>query len=85
MSKTTKKRKKPETPADRFKKIQLWQWGMIFIIAGVAANVVMGLQPAPGDSAAARGQAFGRGLATAIFVLAGLVMIVMHFVRAKRR
>lgn len=85
MGKTKKKIRKPESPTDRLKKVPLWQWGLLLIIAGLLANVAMGLQPVAGDSAAARGQAFGRGIATLLFVVAGFVMIVVHFVRPKRR
>jgi hypothetical protein len=38
-----------------------------------------------GKFAAARGQAFGRGLATLLAVMAGVVLIIMHFVNRKRR
>ena len=77
--------KKPDTPMERLKKLALWQWGLILIGAGVVANVAMGLQASPGDSAAARGQAVGRGIGTLLFVLAGVVLIVIHFVRRKQR
>jgi hypothetical protein len=64
--------------------IPLWQWGLLVIIAGLVANMFMGLMPAPsGGSAAARGQAFGRGVATVLAIIAGLVLIIMHFVRRK--
>jgi hypothetical protein len=75
--------KKPESPMERLKKVTLWQWGLIVIFAGVVSNQLMGLQATRG-SAAARGQAFGRGAATLLFVIAGVVLIIMHFVRRKR-
>lgn len=77
--------KKPDSPLDRFKQVPLWQWGLIAIVAGIAANVVMGLKPPPLDSAAARGQAFGQGIATLLFVIVGVVLIVLHFIRRNRR
>jgi hypothetical protein len=77
--------KKSETPLERLKKIALWQWGLILIGAGVAANLVSGLGPPAGGAAAARGQALGRGVATLCFVVAGVVLIVLHFVRRKKR
>jgi len=77
--------KKPETPMERLKKVAMWQWGLIVIFAGVASNLLMGLQASTGGSAAARGQALGRGAATMLFVIAGVVLIIMHFVRRKRR
>jgi polyferredoxin len=65
----------------RSKRIPLWQWGLLVIIAGLMANVLMSMLPAPDGAAAARGQAFGRGLATLVAIIAGVVLIVMHFVR----
>ena len=73
--------KRPGSPLQRF---TLWQWGLLVIFGGIMANLLTGLMPPPGDSAAARGQAFGRGAATLIAVVAGVVLIVMHFVRHKR-
>ncbi len=64
--------------------IALWQWGLIVITAGVVANMALGFLPPPGNSAAAQGQAFGRGLVTVLAVLTGLVLIVVHFVRGRR-
>lgn len=80
-----KKKKRPESGMDRLKRLALWQWGLITIFAGVLANVVMSFQAPSGGSAAARGAALGRGVATMLFVIAGVVLIVMHFVRSKRR
>ena len=77
--------KKPDTPMERLKNVALWQWGLLLISASVFANVAMGLQASPGGSAAARGEAFGRGVSTLLFVIAGVVLIVIHFVRRKRR
>ena len=66
--------------------VTLWQWGLFLILASLLANVMMGLtMPVPDNSAAARGQAVGRGVATALGVIAGVVLIVMHFVRRKGR
>ncbi len=78
-------KKQPDTPMDRLKKVALWQWGLIVIVAGIAANVVMSLQATPGNSAEARGQAVGRAAAAALFVIIGVVLIILHFVRRKRR
>jgi polyferredoxin len=69
--------------------VPLWQWGLLLLIAGLIANLAVGmllpkLAPAPAGSDAAWGQAFGRGLVTVLAVLAGLVLIVLHFVRRKR-
>jgi uncharacterized membrane protein len=79
------KRKKQETGMDRLKRMALWQWGLISIFAALVANVLTGLQHTTGGSAAERGRALGRGVATMLFVIAGVVLIVMHFVRRKWR
>jgi hypothetical protein len=76
--------KKPETGMDRLRKIALWQWGLIVIMSGVLANVVMRMQATGGSSAAERGAAMGRSVATLFFVVVGFVLIVLHFVRPKR-
>ncbi len=82
----SKLRKNPEPPPQGLKAVALWQWGLLFIIAGLLANQVAGfVMPAAGNSAEARGQAFGRGLAALLFVIAGVVMIVLHFARRERR
>ncbi len=67
--------------------IALWQIGLLLIVAGVAANVVMDVigSSAPAGSAQARGEAFGRGLVTLLFGIAGVVLIVVHFVRLAQR
>ncbi len=79
--------RKPQSPWDRMKRFALWQWGLLLIVGGLLANVVtMALQPATGSlTAAQRGQAFGRGLATLLFVIIGVVLIILHFARRKRR
>jgi hypothetical protein len=77
--------KKPESPMERLKKITLWQWGAIVIFAGILTNLLMGLQATTGRSATARARAFGRAAATLLFVIVGIVLIVMHFVRRGRR
>ena len=68
------------------KKLALWQLGLLLIIAGplayTAMTIVMPLEPPLSN--AERGQAFGRGLASLLAVVAGIVMIVIHFVRRKR-
>jgi hypothetical protein len=78
-------RKKPESPMERLKKITLWQWGLIVIFAGILSNLLMGLQASAGRSATARARAFGRAAATGLFVIVGIVLIIMHFVRRSRR
>ena len=80
-----KKKKKNETGIDRLKNMPLWQWGLIVIFAGIMSNLVMGMVPASGGSSAARrGQEMGRAVASLFFILVGVVLIVMHFVRGKK-
>ena len=76
--------KNPESPLDRLKKVALWQWGLIVICAGVAGGAFASLSASPGRSAADRGAALGRGVATLVFILAGVALIIMHFVRRRR-
>ena len=78
---------KPESPWDRLKGVALWQWGLFCITGGVVANVVVMAQQSPTGplTAEQRGQAFGRGLATLLFIITGVVLIILHFVRRKRR
>ena len=72
---------KPESPLSR---VPLWQWGLLLIIAGLIANFVVGaLMPPASGSAAARGQAAGRMAVMVLAVMAGVALIVMHFVRRK--
>jgi hypothetical protein len=51
------------------------------------ANVVMMAvqSPAGRTTAQQRGAALGRGVATLLFIIAGVVLIILHFVRRKRR
>jgi hypothetical protein len=77
--------KKPESGMDRLKKIALWQWGLIVVMAGVMSNLLMRMQPPSGNAAAQRAVVLGRGVATLLFLVVGLVLIVLHFVRRNRR
>jgi hypothetical protein len=77
-------KKKQETGMDRLKKIALWQWGLIVMMAGLMSNLVMRLQASGGNSATDRAAAMGRSAATLLFLLVGVVLIVLHFVRRKR-
>jgi hypothetical protein len=80
-----KQSKKQETGMDRLKKVPLWQWGAIAIFAGIISYLVMGMQaPAGGTTAARRGAEMGRAMASLIFIIAGGVMIAMHFRRNQK-
>jgi polyferredoxin len=77
--------KKSKSPNEGLGKFALWQWGLTCIFGGIVANFVSPLvMSTPANTAAARGQAFGRGLATLLAIIAGIVLIVMHFVRRNR-
>jgi hypothetical protein len=78
-------RKQPSSPKG-LKSVPLWQWGLLLIVIGPVANMLVGmLMPPPGNSDAARGQAFGRGLVAVLSVIIGVVLIAVHFVRRGRR
>ena len=51
--------------------------GFLCILGGAAAQVL-------GPPAANQSEALGKGTATLLFFIAGVVLIVMHFVRSKR-
>lgn len=67
--------------------LALWQLGMLCIIAGPIANLVLGMiwPLEPPFTAAEQGQALGRGAAAMLAVVAGVVLIVVHLVRRYRR
>lgn len=75
---------KRETPLQRLKSTPLWQWGMICIVSGIASNL-LNFTSGSANSAEQRGAMVGRGVASLLFILAGVVLIVVHFVRAKRK
>ena len=80
--------KKPNSPREGLRIFALWQLGLILFAAAAAANVlsplVMGSLLPPGDTNAARGAAFGVGLVTVLCVVAGVVLIIMHFIRDRK-
>ncbi len=75
--------KRPESPRGFLKQIPLWQLGALLIIWGLLTNQLVATLGPQGTDNAARGFAFGRGLAAFLFVVAGLVLIVLHFVRGR--
>jgi len=79
--------KKPQSPWERLKRLALWQWGLLVIFAGLMATPLMMVMQSPAGRPAAeqRAEALGRGVATLVFVVAGVVLIVLHFVRRKPR
>jgi hypothetical protein len=83
-----KKSKSDETPMERLRNISKLQLGAMCIFGGIAANIIMPMimrmGPAPANSAAARGQAFGAAAAALLFIITGIVLIILHFVGRKR-
>lgn len=78
---------KLQSPIDLAKQLPLWQWGLLAIIVGVLGNMLHSMVDplTPPLSNAERGEAFGRGLVTALAVITGIVLIILHFVRRKPR
>ncbi len=67
----------------RKRRLSLFVWGLACIAAAAMSNHFLG--PAPDVSTPeGRGEALGRGFAQLCFVIAGVVLIVLHFVRSKR-
>ncbi|MFN0052212.1 MAG: class I SAM-dependent methyltransferase [Planctomycetales bacterium] len=65
--------------------IPLWQKGLLLMVIGPLVNMVSGFVfPIVGISESARGQRFEEGLVTYLCVIAGVVLVSMHFVRGIR-
>ncbi len=63
----------------------LWMKGALLMLIGSLTNMVLSfVSPIVGDSEAARGQRFGQGLVTLLCVIAGVVLLIIHFVRGNR-
>ena len=75
---------KPQSPWERLKRLALWQWGLLLIVGGLASNAIF---PMPRGSLTyeQRAEVAGRLTVTLVSVVAGVVLIVLHFVRRKPR
>lgn len=62
------------------RKIPLWQWGLFCFLGAGFGQVASSAMGPPAD----RAEAAGRGVATLLFVIIGIVLIVLHFVWPKR-
>ena len=83
--KKKRKKRQPETPMERFKAQPLWFWGLTSISAALVSNVAnqymieaRGLR-----GAEAQGAKFGAAAVTLLFIIVGIVLIIMHFVKRK--
>ena len=76
---------KPDSMVERMKKMPLWQWGGCFIFGGVFTNLAAQLVIDAGDMprAEARATQLGAAFGGGFLILAGLALIVMHFVRRR--
>jgi hypothetical protein len=78
---------KPPSFRERLKRIALWQWGLLTMIGGLLAGGLTAAMPSPRGplTAEQRAAALGRSLVVLFFVVVGVVLIVLHFVRRKQR
>jgi hypothetical protein len=75
--------KKPNSKKDSIRDWPLWMWGCLSIFAGAMSGALN--STARPVTAEDRAQALGAGLATLMFVAGGVVLIILHFVRRRRR
>ena len=61
----------------------LWLWGLVLILAAGASFAILG--PVQGTGPQRWGEAFGRGIVQAGALLAGVVLIILHFARSQDR
>ena len=71
--------KNDESFRDRLRKITLVQWGAFCMFSGGFAGVAGMLQPAKNQA-----ELLGRGVAVMLFWVAGIVLVILHFVRRGR-
>ncbi len=69
----------------RMKKLPLYQWGAIFIFAGIFSNLAMTLMLQSSDMRRSEERAaqIGAGVGALVIILIGVGLIVAHFVRRK--
>lgn len=76
--------RKPASAIERLKAWPLWQWGLLVIFAGLVGSVLQAQLAPAANPAAERAAALGRGVAALLFIIIGIVLIGMHFVRRGR-
>lgn len=72
---------------DRLKTLSLWKWGLICILAGLVSNQIvplLGLSSSPRTAAGQASEA-GRAAAGFVFMVAGVILIGVYFLRKKPR
>ena len=77
--------KKRDSRSDS-RKLALWQIGLLLILAGPLAHEFLALvwPLTPPLTNEQRGQAFGRGLASILSVVAGVILVAVHLVRKRQ-
>lgn len=82
---SNKPRRSNESVSDRMKKLALWQWGLITIIASPLVYVMLAAgRPTHRLSAQERAELYGVYAGVALLLVAGIVMVVLHVVRRKK-
>lgn len=72
-------------PTKTKKTLALWQWGVVTILGGVIAGVIMTAgRPTRRLTSAQKAELYGVYTACGLLLLAGIVMIVLHLLRQKR-
>ena len=75
----------PQTFRERLKQFALWKWGLCCIFSGLMVGMLtMGGRPTHRPNAHERAQLYGSLAATSLIIVAGIVLIVIHFVRRKK-
>lgn|GEM_PF-2151235 len=78
---------KKESLLERMKKLPLGTWGMICIFGGLIANLI-GMKSIETQSlprSQERAAQIGNAAATILFIIVGVVLIIMHFIRKRRK
>lgn len=76
---------KPDSLLNRMKRLPLWQWGLIFIFASLFVGLAstMAIDEADMRRTQERAARLGSACGSGLFMIAGIVLIVLHFVRRK--
>ena len=84
MTKTKKPAESAESPMARLKQQPLWFWGVMCICGGIGASVIAPLiMEPPVGAAAQRGAALGRAVASGLFIVIGIGLMIAGLIRRK--